>query len=151
MIGHAAIGIASDIAISQAQKAVARKLERDVKLKERVTGLMHGFQESKEKFGRFLERRGISPRGRAIVGSVTPEPSQVGSQSQAATTSTALSPQESVKNKEVASGSNDPAPGDSPAPRALTPGPTCRLTDGAQLPEGSTVKQLIEVFSRGRL
>ena len=42
MIGHAAIGIASDIAISQAQKAVARKMERDVKLKERVTGLMHG-------------------------------------------------------------------------------------------------------------
>ena len=127
MIGHAAIGIASDIALSQAQKAVAPKMERDVKLKERVTGLMNGFQESKEKFGKFLERRGISPRGRAIVRSATPGPSQVGSRSQAATTTTALSPKKSEKHEEVASGSADPAPGDSPAPRALTPGPTCRI------------------------
>ena len=83
MIGHAAIGIASDIAISQAQKAVARKLERDVKLKERVTGLMHGF----------------SPRGRALVRPVTPEPSQAGSKSQVATTSIALSSDKSEEHK----------------------------------------------------
>ena len=116
-----------------------------------LRGLMHGFQESKEKFGKFLERRGISPRGRAIVRSVTPGPSQVGSKSQVATTSTALNSEksESGKKEEVASGSTDPASGDLPAPRAVTPGPTCRLADGAQLPEGSTVKQLIEVFSKG--